>query len=76
MTEEHPPSVDPVSPEGLHPTVDKAVIKEALTELLDEIPALRALRAQLGAGTEDAGGAAAGTATPPQGKVGTGMVRA
>ena len=76
MTEEHPPSVDPVPPEGSRPTVDKAVIKEALTELLKEIPAFCALRAQPGPGTEDAGGAVAGTATPPQGKFGTGMVRA
>ena len=58
MTEE---STGDRSTEG-RPSVDKAVVKEALTELLDEIPAFRALKAQPGPSSQ----LSSDPPTPPQ----------
>ena len=42
------------------PMVDKAMVKEALADLLDEIPSFRALKAQPGTSTQNA------SAAPPR----------
>ena len=41
------------------PMVDKAMVKEALADLLDEIPSFRALKAQPGTSTQNAGSSVA-----------------